>query len=601
MITRQDINEFFNLSNQDNAEKAKELSELDLEGKVKARKAIINLRLDANFKEVSEDGQVRLLHCEDNMSDFKEGESVELIAQHSNFVLCQCNISTFRENGDIEIVINSYNFTNDIDEHTSDVLMLLKQEVSMESFYRNFTLSTEFTKDDYWSNHLINTRPHPTIEPYSEDDLRVNNEAAQSWSGHPLNAPQNVACMNAEKTQDYFLVQGPPGTGKSHVLALRLMDEVSSCKKIVLVGPTHMAVNNALLKVAELLVRYFGAEYGRKIVPNIIFKCGQSYNAKNLSVKGTDGDDIQIKNIQYLNVGAFNEWVDKDGNPLKMGWVIGMTPYSLQSRRARGLNFDVLFVDEAGQLTIPIALMAMVKEHKVVMFGDHKQLPPIVSSKIENDELKHSIFEHLCRPDNSTMLNVTYRMNDAICRLVSDMFYNGELVSYDGAKRLNTKLADALYSGNYPVVFCHCDDNGQQTSIAEAKRAIDIVATYIKSGINPKDIAILAPFRAQCALLRKQLAASEVLSAEQRQELVIDTVDRMQGQEREIIIYSFTSGDTDYMNEMSEFLYNPQKLNVAFSRAKNKLILLGNLTSLQQLHHNLIDSMLSHSSLKQVS
>lgn len=97
------------------------------------------------------------------------------------------------------------------------------------------------------------------------------------------------------------------------------------------------------------------------------------------------------------------------------------------------------------------------------------------------------------------------------------------------------------------------------------------------------EIAVLSPFRAQAANIRRVIRKNEYVYEENRILLAIDTVDKMQGQEREVIIFSLTAGNIEYMTEMADFLYNPNKLNVAFSRAKSKLIIVGNINNLEHI------------------
>ena len=104
--------------------------------------------------------------------------------------------------------------------------------------------------------------------------------------------------------------------------------------------------------------------------------------------------------------------------------------------------------------------------------------------------------------------------------------------------------------------------------------------------INDNDIteiAILSPFRAQAANIRRHIGKNEYITEENRNLLAIDTIDKMQGQEREVIIFSLAAGNIEYMTEMADFLYNPNKLNVAFSRAKSKLIIVGNIDNLKYI------------------
>lgn len=104
--------------------------------------------------------------------------------------------------------------------------------------------------------------------------------------------------------------------------------------------------------------------------------------------------------------------------------------------------------------------------------------------------------------------------------------------------------------------------------------------------INDNDIteiAILSPFRAQAANIRRHIGKNGYINEENRNLLAIDTIDKMQGQEREVIIFSLAAGNIEYMTEMADFLYNPNKLNVAFSRAKSKLIIVGNIDNLKYI------------------
>lgn len=113
-----------------------------------------------------------------------------------------------------------------------------------------------------------------------------------------------------------------------------------------------------------------------------------------------------------------------------------------------------------------------------------------------------------------------------------------------------------------------------------------------------KEIGVLSPFRAQATSIKKSIKKSTSINDEDKNLIVSETVDKMQGQEKEVIIFSLTSGDTKYMTEMADFLYNPNKLNVAFSRAKSKLIIVGNIEKIKNLGIPHMDKMLSSEYVK---
>ena len=302
-----------------------------------------------------------------------------------------------------------------------------------------------------------------------------------------------------------------------------------------------------------------------------------------------DGEEKEIENIHFLNTSFFNTF--------EHGWVIGMTPHSLYTSRARGLECDTLVIDEAGQMTIPLALMGMIKAKKVIFAGDHKQLPPIISSEDISEKMKQSAFQTLMTDKNCTMLDVSFRMCEPLCEFVSDIFYDGKVKAFKQGCGDLVKSSDPLYDFDKPVVIHQVDDDGMQASDKEAAFIVDTIVEFLKKGVPSKEIAILSPFRAQAATIRRGIRKREDISDEDKQSLVADTVDKMQGQEREVIIYSFTAGDPDYMAEMADFLYNPNKLNVAFSRAKSKLIIVGNMERIKEIVGNdypHIISMLNH-------
>lgn len=194
-----------------------------------------------------------------------------------------------------------------------------------------------------------------------------------------------------------------------------------------------------------------------------------------------------------------------------------------------------------------------------------------------------SAFQRMLQDDNYTILDTSFRMCDKICSFVSELFYDGVVKAQNKEGSGLVKCKDPLYDFDTPIIIRNIDDDGKQTSDKEAQFITDIVAGYIDKGLKASDIAVLAPFRAQAANVRRHIRKDERIAEEERKAIVADTIDRMQGQEREVIIFSLTAGDKDYMEEMKDFLYNPNKLNVAFSRAKSKLIIVGNIERLKNM------------------
>lgn len=235
-------------------------------------------------------------------------------------------------------------------------------------------------------------------------------------------------------------------------------------------------------------------------------------------------------------------------------------------------------------MTIPLALMGMIKAKKIILAGDHKQLPPIISSDEVRKEMKQSAFQMLMTENNCTMLDVSFRMCEPICNFVSDLFYEGKVKPKKQGCGDLIICSDPLLDFHTPIVIHHVDDDGEQTSDKEADFIAEMIAEFVKKGLPAKEVAVLSPFRAQAANVRRRIRKHPDIAEEDRVQIAADTIDKMRGQEREVIIFSLVSGNLDYMTEMAEFLYNPNKLNVAFSRAKSKLIIVGNIDQLKKIN-----------------
>ncbi len=243
--------------------------------------------------------------------------------------------------------------------------------------------------------------------------------------------------------------------------------------------------------------------------------------------------------------------------------------------------FDVIFIDEASQSTEPSCLIPVIKGKKVVLAGDHKQLPPTV---LHSDArgLSFTMFERFIKiyPENSYMLKIQYRMNDLIKEFPSKEFYNGELVSADTVK--NRKLSDITgkegetpITDDTPVVFV--DTGGKfleqqkrgsksRYNPQEAETVKQIIEQLKSIGVKPEDIGVITPYKDHEEYLKRLLPDIEV-----------KTVDGFQGREKEVIIISLVRSNLD---EEIGFLDDLRRLNVALTRAKRKLIVIGDAKTL---------------------
>lgn len=557
MIKREDISNFFDYDFEASKKSWEATMKLPLKDRIRKRKAIESVYLEQNIKGVTEEGSYLLkLKVGANLSDFKEGECLNLHKEDEVFGF-ECTLYSINEDDSILVEVYSKKMPSNLGSYYDEPLILDKGLLDLREFvYYPFLACLPSSQDDYWKSLLLNTRPKPSLEEREKNAEEIDDTAINH--GFDLLPSQREAIINCMSAKDYFLIQGPPGTGKSFVLAFIIIEEMYYLHhKVIVIGPNHMAINNTLEQCLKSFPRSSGS----------IIKAGQRYNAPTKKVIDED-EEHEITNIHHLNTSYFNNFEDS--------WVVGLTPHSLYSSRGAGLKCDTLIIDEAGQMTIPHAMMGMIKAKKVILAGDHKQLPPIITSEEIPDYMQKSAFETLMTEENYTLLDTSFRMCEPLCEYVSDLFYDSKVKAKKQGCGDMVKCDEPLYSFEKPIVIHQVEDNGCQASEKEAEFIVNTIVGFLKKGVPAKDIAVLAPFRAQAATIRRGIRKREDISDEDKNELVADTVDKMQGQEREVIIYSFTAGDPDYISEMADFLYKPNKLNVAFSRAKSKLVIVGN-------------------------
>lgn len=272
--------------------------------------------------------------------------------------------------------------------------------------------------------------------------------------------------------------------------------------------------------------------------------------------------------------------------------VICATNSTVGSEILKTKKFDFAVIDEATQSTEPSSLISVLKTKRFIMAGDHKQLPPTVLNKeAARCGLSTSLFERLLEIHGNkirVMLEVQYRMSEEIAEFPSDEFYDGKLKAGENVKRQTLDdllqpmpkndeqegVLDFVLQEN-PFVFIDTVDGGvefkdktrkgatSKENEGEAQLVTDIVELLLNRGIKPEDIAVISPYDAQVGLIRKMLRVDD---------LEIKTVDGFQGREKEVVIVSFVRSNN--YGEIG-FLKDLRRLNVSITRAKRKLVLIG--------------------------
>ncbi len=450
-----------------------------------------------------------------------------------------------------------------------------------------------------------------------------------------LNDTQKEALSKALRAE-VFLIHGPPGTGKTSTLIELILQEVKRGNRVLAVADSNTAVDNMLQRLATYdlsLVRIghparilyeleefsIHAKYAKSLeaeaikqgweeVGVLVKERDQFSKPTQARSRGLSHDRIttlaargkSMRGISVATMQSMAKWIKLDRKIeslvhalrakeeeaykqiIRSADVVLSTNGMIMSEILKEEEFDVAVIDEGSQQVIPSTLIPIMHAERFVIAGDHKQLPPTVVS--DNRELKESLFEKLIEalPDLSQMLRIQYRMHEKIMGFSNREFYEGKLIADASVKEHTIADLDLGEPERYrdildetPIVFVDTEGTeaaerlpDRSTSYENPKEA-EIVKALIEEletmGAKPEQIGIITPYAAQVKLLKKLIDTEEKVYE-------IKSVDGFQGREKEIIIISFVRS-----NDRGEigFLQDLRRLNVALTRAKRKLICIG--------------------------
>ena len=367
-----------------------------------------------------------------------------------------------------------------------------------------------------------------------------------------LNRHQAEAVAKAFSAHHVACIQGPPGTGKTRVLALAAALMAQRGERVLITSHTHTAINNALGKIAALGVS--------------VVKIGSINQLRAL--------DPRVERAE-----RFDQW---ETRPAAGGYVVGATPFATCTARLEKCEFDTILFDEASQITLPLALMAMRCGQRFVFIGDQRQLPPVVLSTSILDGAV-SVFSRLTAlNEDSVMLRQTYRMNQWLAAWPSRTFYHGQLKAAGPNQQRTLQLnpaaepsfaAAVLAAPQSAIFIATADARARARNVQDATLVVDLCQAAQAGGLALEQVGIVTPYRAQGRAIRNLLA--QRFGAANARKVVADTVERMQGQEREVVIVSLATGDLNYLAAVAGFFFQPERLNVSITRAMTKLVIIG--------------------------
>jgi uncharacterized protein len=330
---------------------------------------------------------------------------------------------------------------------------------------------------------------------------------------------------------DHLVIQGPPGSGKTWTSGRLIAHLISQGKTVGVASTSHKAIHNLVHAVEdaanEIGLDFRGLKKARDGNPESFYE--------------SPGDDVE-------NVTRGAECIDCD---LAAGtsWLF--------SAAVHDGRFDYLFIDEAGQVSLADALAMGTCARNVVLVGDPQQLDQVIQGTHPFGSgasvLKHLIGDdETIAPNRGLFLERTYRMHPDVCGYISEEFYEGRLAPDPVTATRTTPFGTGLR-------FIPVEHEGRRQESAEEVEAVGAeVNRLIGGGVNAEDIMAVAPYNAQVNALRAALPEA----------VRVGTVDKFQGQEAEVVLYSLASSSGDDVPRALEFLLSRNRLNVAISRAR---------------------------------
>ena len=421
-----------------------------------------------------------------------------------------------------------------------------------------------------------------------------------------LNATQEEAVNKVLHAKDVAIVHGPPGTGKTTTLVEAIYETLHRENQVLVCAQSNMAVDWISEKLADRGVpvlrignptrvndKMLSFTYERRFeshpdYPQLwsIRKAIRDLHGQNR--KGANRENIRQK-INSLKDRATELEIRINADLFSEARVIACTLTSSANRVLMGMKFGTLFIDEAAQALEAACWIAIRKADRVVLAGDHQQLPPTIKCiEAMRGGLDKTLMQHIVhnKPEAVSLLRIQYRMNDEIMRFSSDWFYHGALNSAPEVKYRSILDFDT------PIVWVNTEDmdcneefvgeSFGRINKAEATLSIEELKKYIEKIGKERllderiDFGLISPYKAQVQYLR-QLIKKDAFFKPFRQLITINTVDGFQGQERDVILISLVRANED---GQIGFLNDLRRMNVAITRARMKLIILGDASTL---------------------
>jgi len=477
-------------------------------------------------------------------------------------------------------------------------------------------------------------------------------EDPEWWYDPALNPSQRDAVRRALAAPDFFLIHGPPGTGKTTTLLEVIRHHAARGRSVLATAASNMAVDNVVESLANVGVRVVRVGHPARVTPALrahtldaLLRENETWRrARSLRDRAFEGKEEQEgltrpsgryrrgmsnariralaeegrgnRGVSASVIREMAEWIEIEEEVDELFGrsraledeaieeVVGGAEVVCATNATAGSDllgdrcFDVVVIDEATQATEPSCLIPITRGRRLVLAGDHRQLPPtVLSRRAEEEGLSRTLFERLADEhveDVVAMLQVQYRMHETIMAFSSREFYGGRLRAHESVARHTVRdlgfdegmadadLRDALLPEE-PVVWLDTAsreagerqraDSRSRENPGEADVVTRLVTGFLRGGVDAREIGVISPYHDQVDLLRRRMPQGS-------DDLEVRTVDGFQGREKDVVILSLVRS-----NEGDEvgFLRDLRRLNVAITRPRRKLVVVGDTSTVAVL------------------
>ncbi len=452
-------------------------------------------------------------------------------------------------------------------------------------------------------------------------DLFYSHQPAETFSFAPmhftyLNRTQEEAVNKVLQAKDVAIVHGPPGTGKTTTLVEAIYETLRRENQVLVCAQSNMAVDWISEKLVDRGINVLRIGNPTRVNDKMLsftyerrFEAHPDYELlwairkaiRDLRAHRKRGDDKYHQKLERLKERAIELEIRINAQLFGEARVIASTLVGSANRLLEGQKFGTLFIDEAAQALEAACWIPIRRVSRVILAGDHCQLPPTVKSfAAMKAGLGKTLMERIVdnHPETVTLLKMQYRMNEEIMRFSSDWFYGNQVESAPEVKYRSILDLDIPMTWIDTSEFSENSENSDYSDIsfkeqfvgesfgrinkAEAELTLLVLEQYFQKIGKQRilderlDVGVISPYRAQVQYLRRLFKKKEFFKP-YRSLISVNTVDGFQGQERDIILISLVRANDE---GQIGFLRDLRRMNVAITRARMKLIILGDASTM---------------------